>query len=80
MTNCVTIVELSPRNGFLFCFVFHRDETGEHVNSIPLSSFSYEFYWRSGERFSVDRAKEAILLTYHARNGGRSEAETGDTG
>jgi hypothetical protein len=50
------------------------------VNSIPLSLFCYEFYWRSGERFSVDRAKEAILLTYHARNGGRSEAETGDMG
>lgn len=53
VTNCVTIVELSPRNGFLFCFIFHRDETGEHVNSIPLSLICYEFYWRSGERFQL---------------------------
>jgi hypothetical protein len=60
-------------------FLFRGKETGDLVNSIPLS-FCFEFYWRSRESFPVDRAKEAILLTYHARNGGRSQAETADMG
>jgi hypothetical protein len=48
---------------FFHFFFLHRDETGVHVNSIPLSLFCSEFCWRSGERFPVDRVKEAILLT-----------------
>jgi hypothetical protein len=75
LRHCCRVVE----KRILISSFMGRKQENSRITFLCRSVSSYS-YWRSRESFAVDRAKEAILLTYHARNGGRSQAETGDMG